>query len=733
MAGEPYFTGHAVHGVVQASPRHMQHSPRPVQHSPRPHADGLLVTDYDAALAAHKAPVRYQERARAGGTYAAGADAAAVKLQSAWRGHRARKDTAVLWRRELHRAGDDAPVPPIALGLPQYAEAHTGMPDVAESKRFGVRDITIQKVLLQLGCPPKYAAGRGVKYERVSSWWLSELQNQPALLPAGVQKQMKFTHLFVDPSPPPKPIKDPTDDYRKPKTSQYLLGQFDCLAVPVRADYDSAFDDILHTSSSSSQKGRRGRRAEPAAAAEVDCDGPEGFADWFYVLHAAAPNIGESAEADDFVDYSYPEERDEPVPVAGSAGTTVVAPPGRRMSAQCSWKLTRVVYRRLDEDLYISHMARLWRNCLMAMGRLQIDDAIFFPFGMGAFLRFLGQNDDRYEDEKKMRGLRRRIADELMNAIAELCFPPQAGRTPIGPRRVHLCLVCLNKESYANHNAFVHAAAEMQMKFPRFMDALQIRRNVDCLQLAVELTQASGKTSAMKVGILNGANRKLMGNHWFQHGARTAIDENLHRRSPSMARASLLVNLGIEESGARAGTEPCERTAKELSENLLFWRGQLGAQAESEVIQELHQPAVVAQPHATQQVVASTGQAAGQPQAAAAPGASGTTAAVSATTPAAGGHDVEAGKPAPAAKAKARGSFFACCACRKREKTAKPAKSATVHPADAAAVTHDKVTPLTPTASTTPPTTPSGKAQTGTPKAATATPAAAAVHGTLVS
>ena len=64
--------------------------------------------------------------------------------------------------------------------------------------------------------------------------------------------------------------------------------------------------------------------------------------------------------------------------------------------------------------------------------------------------------------------------------------------------------------------------------------------------------------------MLNGANRKLIGNHWFQSGARLAIDENIHRRSVSMSRISLLLNMG---------TEPSERRANELRGNLLWFGG----------------------------------------------------------------------------------------------------------------------------------------------------------------
>jgi len=41
---------------------------------------------------------------------------------------------------------------------------------------------------------------------------------------------------------------------------------------------------------------------------------------------------------------------------------------------------------------------------------------------------------------------------------------------------------------------------------------------------------------------LNGANRKLIGNHWFGERAKTAIDENLHRRSSSASIISNCLN-----------------------------------------------------------------------------------------------------------------------------------------------------------------------------------------------
>jgi len=261
------------------------------------------------------------------------------------------------------------------------------------------------------------------------------------------------------------------------------------------------------------------------------------------------------------------------------------------------------------------------------MGKLEVEEAIVFPFGMGAFLRHLGQNDSRYNDPQAMRKLRRRLADELMRAIVDLCLgtggtsasgakagtpvvakagaviaggtsaakaeaaPAKAGATPakagktttrseakntaarrsLGPKRVHLCLVCANPESVENHNCFVEAAAESVRKSPGLTDVLRLRRNVDTLQLAHDLlSQDSGTppldNERLRVAILNGANRELCGNHWFEDGARFAIDENLHRRSASLARASLLLNLD---------TQAKTRRPKQLADNVLFFEGKV--------------------------------------------------------------------------------------------------------------------------------------------------------------
>merc|ERR1712232_1028433 len=132
--------------------------------------------------------------------------------------------------------------------------------------------------------------------------------------------------------------------------------------------------------------------------------------------------------------------------------------------------------------------------------------------------------------------------------------------------RIHVCLIDANLESRVNHNVFVEAAGAKVGAVPDLKTLVKFHRNCDAMQLAHDLAAAippmrcSGVDDDIrKVGMLNGANNKLFGNHWFAHGARTAIDENLHRRSSSMSVISLLLNMA---------TEPQERSLEELSTNV---------------------------------------------------------------------------------------------------------------------------------------------------------------------
>merc|ERR1712151_812650 len=158
---------------------------------------------------------------------------------------------------------------------------------------------------------------------------------------------------------------------------------------------------------------------------------------------------------------------------------------------------------------------------------------------MGAFLRNLHRIDHSYSDEAKMRKLRLRVCQGLFDAAAEIC-------TKCTPQmRLHICLVDLNLESRSNHNCFMEAAGEKVKAVPELKELIKFHRNCDALELAHDLAcrgKAEGN-EVRKVGLLNGANNKLLGNHWFSKGARQAIDENLHRRSSPMCVASLLINM----------------------------------------------------------------------------------------------------------------------------------------------------------------------------------------------
>ncbi|CAJ1401882.1 unnamed protein product [Effrenium voratum] len=508
--------------------------------------DGKFAANAKPALTA-AAPIRSARGVSEVKTYSAEQQAAAGKIGAAVRGSATRWEVKQEYH-EIRRRPEGRPLQPIELGFADYAQKKPSMPSVPDHLRFRVRDVTKQRVLAQLGNDE--GLGSFSTFEMMAARLLEKVAAS-GKLPPGPAKQMASTHLFNG-----EEVKADAEDSLAKRQDTYLLGKFQIVAVPVVADYDAAFD-VLQVESNSKQT------AKPDAPSR-DCDGPEGFNGWFWVLHSAAPNIGESALAEDFLSYSVEEVQDNDRPLRIDS---VQSQASTSSTSRCCWKDRPMrTCRRLNEDLYIADIARLWRNALLAMKILEVEDAILFPFGMGAFLRHLNLNDDRYEDPARLHMLKRRIAAELMNAIVDICTPPGSGKSKAvskaGPQRVHLCLVCVNPESIDNHNCFVEAAADKAQQCPQLKKILQLRQNVDSLQLAHELSHRG----QLKVALLNGANRKLCGNHWFQSGARFAIDENLHRRSASLSRASLLVNFD---------TEPRPRRSSQLEETIRFFGGRV--------------------------------------------------------------------------------------------------------------------------------------------------------------
>mmetsp|Transcript_13523 Transcript_13523/g.36495 ORF Transcript_13523/g.36495 Transcript_13523/m.36495 type:complete len:521 (-) Transcript_13523:67-1629(-) len=412
---------------------------------------------------------------------------------------------------------------PRDLGLGEYAGQVDSVPKISNGLRKNVRDKTARLVLSQLGC----LEGIYGDFSELAVDALQRTRDDKESLPEAVKLQLGKTRLFIDADP-----NERVDDWA-------LLRRFECLAVPVRADYDADFRRIRTKpvlDRHASKVSKASRASEDDAA--LDCDGPGGFSGWIWVMHMAAPNIGENAQAEDFVEYSVEQQG-----------------------------------RHLDEDAYITDMGRIWRNALVSMASLGVEDAIFFPLGMGAFLRNLSKCDRKYFDEERMTQLRRKVADQLMTAIGELSFSHATGKSPgaagraRGPKRVHLCLMLgTGEEGVQNHNCFLQAAAASLQEWPLFMEVLKLHLNVDSLQFAHNLATQHGAEKVLKVGVLNGANKKLIGNHWFQDGARFAIDENLHRRSASMARTSLLLNFDVE---------PRPRHAEQLIQNLAWLGGRV--------------------------------------------------------------------------------------------------------------------------------------------------------------
>lgn len=490
-------------------------------------------------------------------TYTPEQEAAAEKIGAALRGSATRWQVKEDYHELRPREGE--PLDPQDAGFSPYAQSNPSMPVVSDHLRFKVRDVTKQRVVEQLGHDEVLSMWSS--FEDAAGKLLQKVAESAQQLPPGPMKQMSQIHLFQGDEENAKEVpKEVTTGFIVRRQENYLLGKFQVVAVPVIADYDSAFNSLQVEKNNFSAV--QPTTPTSRGGSSADCDGPQGFNGWFWVLHSAAPNIGESAQAEDFLAYSVEERNDaQPRRTESNHSTTST-------SSRCCWKdrPTGRPSRRLNEDVYIADIARLWRNALNAMLYLEVEDAIFFPFGMGAFLRHLKLNDDRYEDPACMRTLKRRIADELMNAISDLIAPTKGKKTQARKRppfRVHLCLVCVNPESIDNHNCFVEAAAAKAQLCPELKEVLQLRRNVDSLQLAYELGK-SNPDQPLKVALLNGANRKLCGNHWFQSGARYAIDENLHRRSASLSRASLLVNFD---------TEPRPREVTQLEETVRFFGG----------------------------------------------------------------------------------------------------------------------------------------------------------------
>jgi hypothetical protein len=231
----------------------------------------------------------------------------------------------------------------------------------------------------------------------------------------------------------------------------------------------------------------------------------------FWVLHAAALNVGEHTQAPDFDDF------------ADEQGV-------------------------LNEKRYLDAMAQIYKNIIQASAMLDAQHVIFFPFGMGAFLRHLNCIDDSYNSDTRLQNLRRQLARRFMLAFE--AAPPKL--------TLHLCLQFSSEEALRNADAFIRAVKAAP---PEIRSRTKLWPEGDSLHLAHELAFTSNG-----VILVNGANRQMIGNHWFAAFAKRAIDENLHRRSWVLsAHAYMLNNFGGR--GETDGTAE-DRPSDELQINV---------------------------------------------------------------------------------------------------------------------------------------------------------------------
>ena len=75
------------------------------------------------------------------------------------------------------------------------------------------------------------------------------------------------------------------------------------------------------------------------------------------------------------------------------------------------------------------------------------------------------------------------------------------------------------------------------------------------------------------VGLLNGANRRLLGNHWFAGKATQAIDENLHRRSWRLAAAAYVLNHYVSGDRSVRQEDTLQRRVERCGGKVIFLAG----------------------------------------------------------------------------------------------------------------------------------------------------------------
>jgi len=186
--------------------------------------------------------------------------------------------------------------------------------------------------------------------------------------------------------------------------------------------------------------------------------------------------------------------------------------------------------------------------------KMGMKNMVFFPFGMGAFLRHLGRIDTRFTQDEEMLRVRRAVAARMVQSWSKL--PKDA--------KVHLCLQFSTEEAQRNADGFLRAlVGPLVVK-----GASPIKARVVVIPEGDVLDVASALATTLrsdKVLVVNGANRQLIGNHWFAGRAKMAIDENLHRRSWRLSAIAYLLNeYDSEQDVPQKAPDTLAKRVKEL-------------------------------------------------------------------------------------------------------------------------------------------------------------------------
>ena len=249
------------------------------------------------------------------------------------------------------------------------------------------------------------------------------------------------------------------------------IGTLDVLVVPTRADYASDLSELHEYNPNAPNRPFHTLKSRNP----------------FYVLHAAAPNIGESPHYKPQDIYEYLHENGK-----------------------------------FYKTGYVEHYGAIMENIVKVARDLKLQHLILHPFGIGAFMRNLHNYVfDAYDEEDDKRKLRTEMIQKIVEKIPRsqdityhMCYPTHRPKS---------------LEDKNNQSAIEHAMNDHSN--------IILQPGIDALALANHLAKLN-----LLVAMVNYANANRIGNRWYENGAGSATDENIHRRSHMLGLTSRSLN-----------------------------------------------------------------------------------------------------------------------------------------------------------------------------------------------